>query len=213
MTTFADTFKYPYASRLIGNRFGVHDIEHGRDLYGPQGHRGVDFEVAAGTAVPAIAAGVVERVMWSDALGNVIVIRHYLHGDNNDVYSGYCHLSAVNVKVGQTVRLGATIGHSGSTGTAATGPHLHLTLSTDVMGVEWGDVQDPIAFINAHDTPPRVPVTPAPKPVFTTARRGEGLWAIGQRSGPVQLETMKRLNPDVKAPSYIIQLGQKIRVK
>lgn len=209
---FADYFKLPYPASKIGNRFGVHDIENGHDVYGPQGHRGVDFTVGANAAIPVIANGIVEKVMWSDALGNVTVVRHYLHGENNDLYSGYCHQSSQQVKVGQAVTLGQTIGHTGATGTAAYGPHLHLTLSHDVMGVEWGEVMDPIAYIDAHDTPPHLPAAPAPTPLFTPARRGEGLWAIGQRVG-VSLPTMKRLNPDVKPPTYLILLGQRIRYR
>lgn len=210
---FADAFQLPFPRAVIGNRFGVHDIENGHDLYGPQGHRGVDFKVGGNAPIPVIAHGVVERVMWSDALGNVTVVRHYLHGPGNDLYSGYCHQSSTQVAVGQSVTRGQTIGHTGATGSSAFGPHLHLTLSHDVMGVEYGDVFDPIAYIDAHDTPPPVPVTPKPAPAFTTARPGEGLWAIGQRSGLVSLEHMKALNPDVKPPSYIIQLGQRIRVR
>lgn len=209
MTYFADAFKLPYAPSLIGNRFGVHDIENGRDLYGPQGHRGVDFEVSAGTLIPVIGNGIVWRVAWSNALGNITVVRHYLHGDNNDVYSGYAHQSVVSVKPGQEVARGQSIGSVGATGTAATGPHLHLTLSREAGGILDGPVLDPVATIEKLNAEL---VRTTKKPVFTSARRGEGLWVIAQRSH-ITLPAIEKLNPDIKGPDFLVLLGQKVRIQ
>lgn len=206
MPLFADAFRLPFPESTIGNRFGIQD----GDNYGPQGHRGVDFLARVGTPIPAIANGHVERVLWSNVLGNVTVLRHYLHGDDNDVYSGYAHQSAALVRVGQDVRIGQPIGEVGATGSAATGPHLHLTLSRHELGVISGAVVDPVAYIDelAH-----VKKSAVKKPVlFTTARRGEGLWAIAQRSH-ISLPTIERLNPSITGPDYLVLLGQKIRVQ
>lgn len=208
MVQFADAFSLPFGPATFGNRFGIHDIVNGRDLYGPQGHRGTDFKVGMNTPVPVIANGVVDEVLHSEALGNVIVVRHYLHGDNNDVYSGYCHLSSVSVKKGQPVARGAIIAKSGMTGTAATGPHLHLTLSTDDMGVVSGPVQDPIAFIQAWK--PAQPASFSPK--YTTAKKNEGLIVIASRS-KISFNTIKKLNPKITAPEYVVRLGQSVRIK
>lgn len=49
-------------------------------------------------------------------------------------------------------------------------------------------------------------------PVYTTAQRGEGLIKIAKRCG-ISLNEIKRLNPDIKAPLYIVRLGQKVRIK
>lgn len=205
---FADAFQLPFAKSTLGNRFGIHQVVDGHDLYGPQGHRGVDFKVGANALVPAVANGEVVKVLWSDALGNVVVLRHYLHGDDNDVYSGYCHLSNTIAKVGQHLKIGALIGHTGATGTQAVGPHLHMTLSPDDMGVISGTVVDPLAYIEKH---PTVPVPSNAKVVTTTARKGEGLIAIAQRSH-ISLATIKKLNPDIAAPEYVVHLGQAVRI-
>jgi murein DD-endopeptidase MepM/ murein hydrolase activator NlpD len=202
----ATEFRLPFPPATFGNRFGIKG-----PLYGPQGHRGTDFVRAGGTPIPAIAAGKVVHVMWSNALGNVTVVKHYVPGggDANDVYSGYCHQSQINIRVGQTVRVGQIIGRVGTTGTASTGNHLHLTMSHDDMGVEYGEVFDPISYINGHA------VISAPTPAratFTTARKGEGLAAIAARA-KISLSTIERLNPGIRPPSYIVLLGQKVRIK
>ncbi|MFA4913870.1 MAG: M23 family metallopeptidase, partial [Burkholderiaceae bacterium] len=56
--------------------------------------------------------------------------------------SMFCHLSAIDVKVGQTVARGETIARVGATG-RATGPHLHWNMSLNNVRV------DPAIFIGA----------------------------------------------------------------
>ena len=56
---------------------------------------------------------------------------------------------------------------------------------------------------------------PEVKPVekeYTTAKLGEGLIKIAKRSG-ITFDEIKRLNPNIKAPLYIVLLGQKVRIK
>lgn len=206
---FADAFQLPFAKSTIGNRFGIHQVVNGRDLYGSQGHRGVDFKVGANALVPAVANGEVVKVMWSDVLGNVVVLRHYFHGPGNDVYSGYCHLSSTIAKVGQQLKRGARIGHTGETGSAAVGPHLHFTMSPDDLGVISGDVFDPLAFIEKNAV---IPTPPKARAITTPARNGEGLIAIASRSH-ISFDTIKKLNPDIKPPEYVVHVGQPVRIK
>lgn len=202
MTKFADRFSLPFARSTFGNRFGVTG-----PFYGPEGHRGTDFIVAANTPVPTIGNGEVSHVLWSDALGNVVVVRHYLPGPGNDVYSFSCHLNRARVKAGQLVNRLQIIADSGSTGLATTGPHLHLAMSKTDMGGITGEVFDPIAWIE-NFTPGKA-ATFTPK--YTTAQRGEGLIAIAARSR-ITFPKIKQLNPNITAPDYIVRLGQKVRI-
>jgi murein DD-endopeptidase MepM/ murein hydrolase activator NlpD len=83
-------------------------------------HRGADFGAPQGTPVKAINSG---RVILAESLfydGNMVTIDH-----GQGLLSLYLHLSKMNVKEGDTVSAGQTIGASGSTGRSS-GPHLHL---------------------------------------------------------------------------------------
>ena len=50
------------------------------------------------------------------------------------------------------------------------------------------------------------------KEEYTTARMGEGLIRIARRCG-ISLDEIKRLNPQIKPPAYIVRIGQKVRIK
>jgi murein DD-endopeptidase MepM/ murein hydrolase activator NlpD len=54
----------------------------------------------------------------------------------------YAHLSEIDVKVGDKVARGETIGKSGSTG-RSTGPHLHYEVRHN------GKAVDPVSFLKA----------------------------------------------------------------
>jgi peptidoglycan hydrolase-like protein with peptidoglycan-binding domain len=94
------------------------------DLYGPRGnrfHSGVDFMAPAGTAVAAARTGrVVFAGRHASGWGNLVVIAH-----GSGVRTLYAHLARIQVRFGQRVATGATVGTVGATG-HATGPHLHL---------------------------------------------------------------------------------------
>ena len=103
-------------------------------------HTGVDFPVATGTSVKAVAAGHVVAAGWGGSFGYQVVIRH---ADGH--YTQYAHLSAISVKDGQSVAAGQRIGRSGSTGNT-TGPHLHFEVRT---GPGFGSDIDPISYLRA----------------------------------------------------------------
>jgi len=96
------------------------------------------FDLAVTTAVPVVAAnaGTVMNASWLGIYGNCVVIDHGL-----GVQSLYGHLSSFDVKVGDAVTKGQTIGRSGMTGLAG-GDHLHFTMLVSgrmVTPVEWWD--------------------------------------------------------------------------
>lgn len=87
---------------------------------GPEFHQGLDIAAPMGTAVTSAAAGTVIMAQWYGGYGNYILIDH-----GGGYSTGYGHLSAMYVSVGQSVARGQAIGAVGSTG-QSTGPHLHF---------------------------------------------------------------------------------------
>ena len=104
--------------------------EFAKDYY----HRGVDYAGDYGSAIVAPAAGRVALIgRESEGFkihGNCIGIDH-----GQGVLSIFLHLSRINVKEGDVVTAGQTIGALGSTG-AATGPHLHWGLYVQGLAVD-----------------------------------------------------------------------------
>lgn len=86
-----------------------------------RGHKGVDYAAPTGTPIQATADGVVEFSGTQRGYGNTLILKH--HGQYSTLYA---HMSrfAPNMKKGQKVAQGQTIGYVGATG-MATGPHLH----------------------------------------------------------------------------------------
>jgi murein DD-endopeptidase MepM/ murein hydrolase activator NlpD len=103
-------------------------------------HTGVDFLVGTGTSVKAVAAGHVVAAGWGGSYGYQVVLRH---ADGR--YTQYAHLSAISVRVGQSVTAAQRIGRSGATGNV-TGPHLHFEVRT---GPAFGSDIDPLAYLRA----------------------------------------------------------------
>jgi murein DD-endopeptidase MepM/ murein hydrolase activator NlpD len=103
----------------------------------PAMHTGLDFRSSTGDPVRVTANGTVATAGWNGGYGKMIEVDH-----GNGISTRYGHLSAIDVKVGQTVRVGQTIGRVGSTG-RSTGPHLHYETRID------GDAVDPQKFLRA----------------------------------------------------------------
>lgn len=74
-------------------------------------HTGVDYSAAVGTDVLAVNNGKVVYTGVLDYTGNIVVVEH-----GYGLKSWYCHLSKINVAVGDTVTKGSVIGKSGNTG-------------------------------------------------------------------------------------------------
>jgi murein DD-endopeptidase MepM/ murein hydrolase activator NlpD len=129
----------PYRKPVIGeveftSGFGVRsDPFLGR----PAMHTGLDFRAASGDPVRATANGKVASAGWAGGYGRMVEIDH-----GNGLSTRYGHLSEINVKVGDAIKIGQVIGEVGSTG-RSTGPHLHYETRID------GEAVDPQKFLRA----------------------------------------------------------------
>jgi murein DD-endopeptidase MepM/ murein hydrolase activator NlpD len=103
----------------------------------PAIHTGIDLRGDAGEPVRATATGSVTIAGRRGGYGNVVEIGH-----GNGLATRYGHLSEIDVKVGQTVRIGEVVGKIGSTG-RSTGPHLHYETRIN------GAAVDPQKFLRA----------------------------------------------------------------
>jgi murein DD-endopeptidase MepM/ murein hydrolase activator NlpD len=96
------------------------------------------FDLAVTERIPVLA-GNNGIIVYADDLGiygNCVIVDHGL-----GVQTLYAHLSSIDVKVGDKVDKGRTLGRSGMTGLAG-GDHLHFTIlvnGTAVNPVEWWD--------------------------------------------------------------------------
>jgi murein DD-endopeptidase len=97
-------------------------------------HTGLDLSVPQGTQVHVVDEGTVRRASEDAVNGRVLIIDH-----GRGVSTAYCHNSELLVKVGQRVKRGELIAHSGNTG-RSTGPHLHYQLELASQPV------DPLRF-------------------------------------------------------------------
>jgi len=113
-------FRVPLDGVTTGGNFGKRRVLNGQP---GSPHSGVDFPATAGTLVHAAQRG---RVVLAEELffsGNTVVVDHGL-----GIYTFYGHLSAIDVKVGDSLEPGQVLGKVGATG-RVTGPHLHWGLT------------------------------------------------------------------------------------
>ncbi len=155
---FADVRSYVYRGKKVDE----------------QVHLGFDLSSVKNAPVPAANDG---KIVFAENLGiygNCIVVDH-----GYGLQSIYGHLSRIDVKPGESVTKGQTMGLSGSTGLAG-GDHLHFSMQLDgvqINPVEWWDghwIHDRIQSklsgetIQDREAGPQEP-TPHPK---STKRRG-----------------------------------------
>lgn len=85
-------------------------------------HSGRDYPVSLGSSVKAVADGTVKLAADHFYTGNAVYVDH-----GAGLISMNFHLQSIDVKTGDKVKRGQTLGKVGATG-RATGPHLHIGL-------------------------------------------------------------------------------------
>lgn len=106
-------------------------------MRGPAIHSGIDLRGDKGDPVRVTANGTVTIAGWNGGYGNMVEVDH-----GNGFATRYGHMSKIDVKVGQRVTIGQTVGEIGSTG-RSTGNHLHYETRID------GEAVDPQKFLRA----------------------------------------------------------------
>jgi murein DD-endopeptidase MepM/ murein hydrolase activator NlpD len=112
----------------------------------PQGqvvfHSGVDLAAAVGTPVSAAAAGTVAFAGTEGVSGKLVVINH-----QQGYQTRYAQLASIQVKVGQVVKQGQSIGTVGTTGQPSSqAPHLHFEVRSN-SNLGWV-AEDPTSFLS-----------------------------------------------------------------
>ena len=137
-------------------------------------HLGVDYAAPTGTPAQTVGDGVVEFAGVQGGYGNTVIVRH---GNNHSTV--YAHLSRIQVRKGQTVQKGQTIGAVGSTGWS-TGPHLHFEFRVN------GTHVDPQKVIQQAQSVPLSPTAMARFKTTATQARSQLQAAAQMREGNVQ---------------------------
>lgn len=118
-------------------------------------HKGIDYGAPRGTAIWAVADGVVSYAGPRGGYGNVVFVRH-----PNGYETRYAHMSgfAKGIRTGVRVAQKSTLGYVGSTG-LSTGPHLHFEVLIA------GRHTNPLSIA----VPPAAPIKSEEMPAFQAA--------------------------------------------
>lgn len=118
----------------LSSPFGLRRFFNGEER---NPHSGLDFAVPAGTPIKSPAAGKVILIGNYFFNGNTVFVDH-----GQGFISMFCHMSKIDVKLGDQLPRGGVVGRVGATG-RATGPHMHWNVSLNDARV------DPAIFIGA----------------------------------------------------------------
>lgn len=107
-------------------------------------HEGIDFVPGEGAPIQAVADGVVRiATEQGGAYGVTVYIDHVI--DGQVVTSHYSHMQygSLQVKAGETVKVGDIVGHTGNTGRSY-GAHLHFEIIIN------GSTVDPLPWLREN---------------------------------------------------------------
>ncbi|GGY62818.1 hypothetical protein GCM10011613_02940 [Cellvibrio zantedeschiae] len=125
--------RLPVENGYMSSTFGYRtDPFNGKQEF----HSGIDFTAPTGTAVTAVAPGVVTSSMLTSDYGNLLEINH-----GGSFETRYAHNKINLVKAGDVVKKGQVIALVGSTG-RSTAPHVHFEVYKN------GRVVDPATYLH-----------------------------------------------------------------
>jgi murein DD-endopeptidase MepM/ murein hydrolase activator NlpD len=125
----------PPVNGPMSSPFGLRRFFNGEER---NPHSGLDFAVGAGTPIKTPAAGKVILVGDYFFNGQTVFVDH-----GQGLISMFCHMSKIDVKIGDELLRGGVVGKVGSTG-RSTGPHMHWNVSLNGVRV------DPAIFIGKY---------------------------------------------------------------
>lgn len=114
-------------------------------------HHGVDFAEKGTHPIMAVADGVVSRSYMSTSYGECVMIEHNIAGQVWESVYAHMRKNSRNVKTGDRVKEGQTIGYMGDTG-RSTGQHLHFELHKGRWNVNKTYAVDPLKYLGVVQT-------------------------------------------------------------
>lgn len=98
-----------------------------RSVYTEKGHTGIDLPSLRWNPVYAAYDGVVVQKNTDEKTGLGVALKHFV--DGKYYITKYWHLAAIDVDMGESVKLGDFLGYADNTGWSS-GDHLHFEVGT-----------------------------------------------------------------------------------
>jgi len=145
--------RLPFSLSLKTQSYGPRD-----NVPADPNHKGVDFGVIAGTAVPCASAGTVIAVGQNGSINYFKEVDHGLDGQGRRWTTRYHMLGTANgPQIGDSVAEGQIIGYSGPKYGVSTGAHHHFEVHNKSLNVaNYGSAVDPeknIQNVPSNGTP------------------------------------------------------------